>query len=337
MTTDAPAPRDALMGMIGGYRVSQALYAAATLGLADLLDDGPLTVQELAERTATDAPALARLMRALAGVGVFAEADGRFALTPPAAYLRASVPGSLRARAMNIGQPYVWTTWGHLLDSVRTGQPAFPSLYGMSAWEYREAHPEANAVFNQTMTDLSAGVINAILESYDFSDIGTVVDVGGGEGALLAAILAVNSRTRGILFDQPHVVRTAATILEEAGVAERCEVVTGSFFDAVPAGGDAYILTRILHDWDDTSASRILRSCREAIADTGKLCVVDWVIRPGNDPDPAKYMDLHVLVMLGGRERTADELGRLFAEAGFCLTRIVPTSSGLSVVEGAPV
>jgi hypothetical protein len=337
MTTDAPAPRDALLRMIGGYQVSQALSVAATLGLADLLDGGPLTVQDLAEATATDAPALARLMRALASVGVFAEIDDRFALTPLAAYLNSSVPGSLRAWAMNLGQPSVWNTWGHFLDSVRTGQPAFPSLYGTSAWEYREEHPEANAIFNQAMTELSAGLIDAIVESYDFSGIGTLVDVGGGEGALLAAILAANPLMRGILFDQPHVVTTAAGVLEQAGVAGRCTVVEGSFFDAVPVGGDVYILKSILHDWDDASASRILRSCREAITVTGKLCVVDRVIRPGNDPDPAKYMDLIMLVMLGGRERTADEFGQLFAEAGFRLTRIIPTSSGLSVVEGAPV
>lgn len=337
MTADSPAPRDALLRMMGGYHASQALHVAATLGLADLLDAGPLTVQELAQATATDAPALGRLLRALASVGVFAEADGRFTLTPLADYLRASVPGSLRAWAMNLGQPSVWNTWGRFLDSVRTGQPAFPSLYGTSAWEYREAHPEANAIFNQAMTDLSVGEVNAIVESYDFSSAGTLVDVGGGEGALLAAILAANSPMRGILFDQPHVVATAAAVLDQAGLAGRCEVVTGSFFDAVPAGGDAYILKSILHDWDDASASRILRSCRAAIADTGRLCVVDRVIRPGNDPDPAKYLDLVMLVMLGGRERTADEFGRLFAEAGFCLTRIVPTSSGLSVVEGTPV
>ncbi len=337
MTTDTPAPRDALLRMIGGYQISQALSVAATLGLADLLAGGPLTVPDLAEATATDALALARLMRALASVGVFAEADGRFALTPPAAYLRTSVPGSLRAWAMNVGQPYVWTTWEHFLDSVRTGQPAFPSLYGTSAWEYREAHPEANAIFNQAMTELSAGMIDAIVESYDFSGVGTLVDVGGGEGTLLAAILAANSAMRGILFDQPHVVATAAAVLDQAGVAGRCEVVEGNFFDAVPAGGDAYLLKSILHDWDDASAGRILRSCRAAMADTGRLCVVDRVIRPGNDPDPAKYMDLIMLVMLGGRERTADEFGRLFAEAGFRLTRIVPASSGLSVVEGTPV
>lgn len=336
MIADEYSARDALMRMIAGYRVSQALYVAATLGLADLLDSEPLTVQELADATAVDASALGRVLRALASVGVFAETDGRFALTPPAAYLKSSVPGSLRAWTLHLGQPYMWATWGHFLDSVKTGQPAFPSLYGTSAWEYREVHPEANAIFNQAMTDLSVGMINAILESYDFSDIGTLVDVGGGEGALLAAILAANPSMRGILLDQRHVAATAGAVLEQAGVAERCTVVDGNFFEAVPAGGDGYILKSILHDWEDESAVHILRVCRAAIADTGKLYVLDRVIRPGNDFDPAKYMDLNMLVELGGCERTADEFERLFAEAGFCLTGIVHTSSGLSVVEGVP-
>lgn len=325
------------MLMINGFQISQALHVAATLGIADLLDGGPRSVGDLAESAGTDAPALSRLLRALASIGVFTEIDGAFCLTPAAAPLRSGVPGSVRAWAMNIGQPYFWQSWGHLLHSVRTGEPAFPSLYGMSAWEYRQDHPDANAIFNAAMTDLSMGVVDAVVESYDFSGIDVLVDVGGGEGSLLAAILAANPALRGILFDQPHVVRSAGTLLEDAGVAPRCEVMEGNFFDSVPAGANAYLLKSIIHDWDDGSAIHILRTCRAAIAATGKLLIVDRVIQPGNDPDPSKYMDLNMLVMLGGRERTADDFGKLYAEAGFRLTRIVPTLSGFGVIEGAPV
>jgi hypothetical protein len=323
--------------MVDGYRVAQALHVAATLGIADLLTDGPRSIDDLAEATGTDASALFRLLRALAGSGVFAETDNGFSLTPLARYLRTGVPGSVRGWAMHIGQPSFWQSWGHLLDSVKTNEPAFPSLYGMSPWEYREAHPEANAIFNQAMTELAAGVVDAVLESYDFSGIGVLVDVGGGEGALLAAILGAYPALRGILFDQAHVVTDARAVFERAGVAARAEVVEGSFFDAVPAGADAYLLKSIIHDWDDTSAVRILRACCTAIAATGKLLRVERVIQPGNDPDPAKYTDLNMLVMLGGRERTADDFGALYTQAGFHLTRIVPTLSGFSVIEGTPV
>lgn len=337
MSDDSAFSREALLRLIDGYRQSQALHVAATLGIADLLEDGPRSVDDLAEATGTDASALYRLLRALASVGVFAETGGAFSLTPPATHLRSGAPGSVRAWAMHIGQPYFWHSWGHLIESVRTGEPAFPSLYGMSPWEYREAHPKANAIFNQAMTELAAGVADAVVQSYDFSGAEVLVDVGGGEGALLAAILTEYPALRGILFDQPHVVTDARAVFERAGVAARCEVVEGSFFDAVPAAADAYLLKSIIHDWDDTPAVRILRTCRDAIAATGKLLVVERVIQPGNDPDPAKYQDLNMLVMLGGRERTPDDFRALYTQAGFHLTRIIPTPSGFSVIEGTPV
>ncbi len=225
-----------LLRMTNAFQVSQAIHVAATLGIADLLEDGPRSADELAEGTGTDAPTLYRLLRALASVGVFTEIDGRFGLTPLAEYLRTDAPGSLRAWAMQVGQRYFWTSWGHLLHSVRTGEPAFAELYGTTPWEYRAAHPEEDAVFNAAMTNLSAGVVEAVARRYDFSGYGVLVDVGGGQGALLAAILAANPNLRGILFDQPHIVAAAGALLEQAGVADRCEVVGGSFFDTVPAG-----------------------------------------------------------------------------------------------------
>lgn len=331
-------PRDALLRMTNAFQASQAIHVAATLGIADLLEDGPRSVDDLAQATGTHAPTLYRLLRALASVGVFAEEpDGQFRSTPLAEYLRTNAPRSLRAWAMQIGQQYLWTSWVHLLRSVRTGEPAFPELYGTTAWEYRQAHPEEDAVFNAAMTALSAGVVEAIVQSYDFSNVGVLMDVGGGEGVLLAAILAANPSLRGVLFDQPHVVTGANGLLERAGVADRCEVVSGSFFEAVPGGADAHLLKSIVHDWDDTATVRILRACRAAIADSGRLLVIEPIIEPGNEPDPAKFSDLNMLVMLGGQERTADDFERLYAEAGFRLTNIIHTGSSMAIIEGVPV
>ena len=338
MTAGEPSPRDNLLRMTNAYEASQAIHVAATLGIADLLEDAPRSAEELAEATGTHAPALYRILRALASVGVFVEEpDGRFGLTPPAEYLRSDVPGSVRAWAMLIGRPSFWTSWGHLLAVARNGEPAFPELYGTSVWEYLAAHPEEGAIFGAAMTGLSAGVVEAVAQSYDFSGAGVLVDVGGGEGALLAAILAANPSMRGVLFDLPHVVAGAKDRLDRAGVADRCEVVGGSFFEAVPEGADAYLLKSVIHDWDDASAIEILSKCRAAMADTGRLLVVERVIRPGNEPDRAKFADLYMLVALGGRERTAEEYERLFAEAGFRLTDVIDTGSSFYVVEGVPI
>jgi len=339
MTVGEPSPRDALLRMTNAYQVSQAIHVAATLGIADLLEDGSRSADELAEATGTYAPSLYRLLRALASVGVFTEqGDGRFGSTPLAEYLRTDAPGSLRAWARLIGQPYVWASWGHLLHSVRTGEPAFPDLHGTNVWEHRAAHPEEGAIFDAAMTDLSAPVAEAVAQSYDFSRIGVLADVGGGEGGLLAAILAANPALRGVLFDQPHVVATAGALLERAGVADRCEVVGGSFLETVPEGADAYLLKSVIHDWDDAAAIEILRTCRAAMADTARLLVVEPVIQPGNEPDRAKFSDLNMLVMLGGRERTADDFERLYTEAGFNLTSVVPTGSPpFNIIDGVPV
>jgi hypothetical protein len=338
MTANELSPRDTLWRMTNGYQVSQAIHVAATLGIADLLKDGPRSADELAEATGTHASALYRILRALASVGVFAEqSDGRFGLTPLAEHLRTDVPGSLRSWAMLIGRPYYFTTWGHLLHSVKTGEPAFPHVYGMPAWEYRASHPEESALFDGAMTGLSLAEAEAVVRSYDFSEIGVLVDVGGGKGALLAAILAANPALSGILFDQPHVVADAKDLLERAGVADRCEVVDGDFFKAVPGGADAYLLKSIIHDWDDASAIEILRKCRAAMADSARLLLVERGIRPANEPDPAKFIDLMILVMLGGRERTAEEYERLYTEAGFKVTNTIHTSSLLDIIEGVPV
>jgi len=337
MTVGELSPSDALRQMVNGYQVSRAVHVAAMLGIADLLADGPRGVEELATRTGSHAPTLYRVLRLLASVGVFAEdVEGRFGLTPRAECLQADVPGSLRAWTIMFGGPSFWASWGALPDSVRTGETAFPLVHGMDRWEYLARHPEESAAFDAAMTELSAGESAAVLDSYDFSGIGVLADVGGGKGGLLAAILAANPSMRGILLDQPHVVAGAAELLSQAGVADRCQIVGGSFFESVPGGADAYLLKSIIHDWPDEQAIAILRTCRAAMADGGKLLLLERIIRPGNEPDLAKLIDLIMLVMNGGRSRTADELDRLLATAGFRLGSTVRTASPLSVLEATP-
>jgi|SRR5579872_430568 len=335
MTAADLSARDTLMRMTNGFQVSQAIHVAATLEIADLLRNGARSVDELAKATGTHAPALYRLLRALGSVGVFVEADGRFGLTPLGEYLRSDVPGSVGPWAVLIGRPYFWTNWGDLLSSIRSGTPAFPRVHRTNAWHYREGHPEENVIFNAAMTALSAGVAEALVSSYTFSGMTVLADVGGGEGALLAAILSATPSLRGILFDQLHVVASARDLLERAGVANRCEIVSGSFFDAVPRA-DGYLLKSIVHDWDDAGALEILKVVRAAITDTGRVLLVERLIRPGNDPDPAKFSDLNMLVQLGGRERTADEFESLYDQAGFSLTNVISTPSPFSIIEGAP-
>lgn len=336
MTADETSPRDTLLRMTNAFQVSQAIYVAATLGIADLLEDGLRSVDELAKATGTHAPTLYRVLRALASVGVFAEVDGRFGSTPLAEYLRTDTPGSLRDFVRLIGQESFWRSWGHLIHSARTGESAFHKVYGTDPWEYWAAHPEEAAVFKAAMTSLSSGVVDAVVRSYDFSGMGLIVDVGGGEGVLLAAILRTNPSLRGILFDQPHVVGTVGALLKRTGVADRCEIVGGSFFEAVPSGADAYLLKSVIHDWDDKGTIEILRACRAAMDEGGKLLVVERIIQSGNDPDPAKFSDLNMLVMPGGQERTADDFERLYAEAEFKLSNIIRTGTAYNIIEGTP-
>jgi hypothetical protein len=340
MSVGDRADRDAVWAMVNAYQASQALRVAADLGIADLLADGPRPVEALAEATGCHAPSLYRLLRALASVGVFAEVDGAleqtFEQTPRSEFLRSAVPGSVRDWARFVGGQYTWSTWAHLLRSVQTGAPAFPELYGMPAWDYRAANPADAEIYNAAMTANAGYSVAAITDSYDFSGLDLLVDVGGGQGILLAAILAANPRLRGILFDQPEVVFGAPKVLEPAGVADRCEVVVGSFFETLPRGAGAYLLKSVLHDWDDASALQILRVCRAAASASSRLLLVEIPIQPGNRPDPARFLDLHMLVMLGGRERTAAEFRDLLQTAGFRLTSILPTGTRFSLLEAVP-
>jgi hypothetical protein len=330
---EATSPQVAYMQLATGYWVSQALYVAAKLRIAELLKDSPRTTDELAAECGAHAPSLYRVLRMLASCGVFAEdSEGRFAMTPLAEMLQ-SGPGSMRAMTLHLGEGPSWAAWGALLDSVQTGETAFVHANGKEVFPYYAEHPESNEPFNQAMTDYSGAVISAIMPEYDFSGFAKIVDVGGGHGSLLSAILKANPQARGVLFDLPPAIEGARTALEAAGLQDRCELVGGDFFESVPQGGDAYVLKHIIHDWDEERALAILRNVRAAMADGGRLLLVETVIPEGNNPSFSKFSDVHMMVMTGGQERTEAEYAALFRKAGFALTRIVRTESLVSVVE----
>jgi hypothetical protein len=335
MSTDGTPPPLALLQQALGFLIARSICVVARLGIADLLNDGPLDAETLAGAAGAHAPSLYRVLRTLASVGIFAEGnDGRFGLTPRAEPLRRDAPDSIRAYILLLDEEWYSGPADHLLHSVQTGRPAFDQVHGTDFFTFLARDPGATAVFDAAMTSRSVQENDAIASAYDFSGLETLVDVGGGHGSLLAAILLANPGLRGVLFDRPQVVAEAGHQLETAGLGGRCEVVGGDFFESVPAGGDAYILKRVLHDWDDERASAILRTCHRAMADGGRLLVVELVLPPGNEPSLGKLFDLLMLVDLGGRERTEADYRALLAGAGFELTAITPTRSLVSVVEG---
>jgi O-methyltransferase domain/Dimerisation domain len=327
----------ALLRLASSHWVGQAVHVAAKLGVADLLEDGPKTPAALAEATGAHAGALHRLLRALASLGVFAEdGAGRFTLTPLAEGLRTSVPGSLRAYAILMGEEWHWRPWGELLASVRTGRPAFQEVFGQDVFQYLGKHPDAASVFNAAMTSRTGQENAAVTAAYDWP-AGTIVDIGGGQGALLAAILERTPGARGVLFDLPHVIAAAAGLIEGAGLTARCELAAGSFFEQVPAGGDLYLLKRVIHDWDDERAAAILRRCRAAMGEGSRLLVIEHVLPSGNAPSWGKLLDLQMLVMTpGGRERDEAGFRSLLASAGLVLERIIPAGPTASLIEAVP-
>jgi len=319
-----------------GHWIARLTYVAAKLKLADLLKDGPRTVDQLAMAASVQAPALNRVLRALASVGIFSETTGRrFKLTPLAATLQTGIPGSLHAWTLMINEKYTWDSWEELLHGVKTHEIPFVKAHGVMPFEYLERHPEDLAVFGESMTSLSGTENPAIASAYPFSKIGTLVDIGGGYGSLLATILRANPKLHGVLFDQASVIARAQQDhhLTAAGISERCTLKSGNFFEEVPAGGDAYIMKYILHDWNDEQSVNILRNCRAAMNPKGRVLVVDNVIPPGNNPAWGKLLDIQMLI-IGGRERTKKEFAAMFAEAGLKMSRVVPTSCALSIVEG---
>jgi hypothetical protein len=323
--------RARLFDLVRAYRLSQAVYVATRLGIPDLLADGPRETDALAQATASHTPTLYRILRALAGAGVLEEvAPRRFALTAVGAGLRADVPGSLRPAVLWMLDERSWRPWGHLLHTVRTGETAFRHVHGTGLFDYLAEHPEVSATFDAAMTGLTAAQAPAIAGAYDFSGMSRVVDVGGGGGRLMAAILQRYPMLRGVLVDLPHVVAGARRLLEAQGVADRCELVGGSFFESVPGGGNAYILRDIVHDWEDDQAVTILANCRTAMLEGARVLLVERYLPPEHREALSVLLaDLQMLVNVGGRERTTDEYATLLARSGLRLARTIALGPGI--------
>lgn len=327
-----------MLQLISGFWISRAVYVIANLGIPDELQSGPKTAEELASTTNTHAPSLFRILRALVSVGVLSSTeDGRFAQTPLSETLITNAPGSLRWFAMSeLGQEH-YPAWGNLMHSVKTGEIAFDNFFGVDIWKYFQQNPEDAAVFNNSMSNVTAHANEAITSLYDFSQFGTIVDVGGGHGGLITSILAKNPEVKGVLFDAAEVIEGARPKIEAAGLNGRLETVAGDFFKSVPAGGDAYVMKWIIHDWDDEKSNTILRNCRIRIQPKGKLILIDCVVPETNEPHFSKFIDLNMLVMTGGKERTEKEFAELLAAAGFKLLRVIPTDLPTSIVEAEAV
>lgn len=328
------SPHNQLDRMITGYWGSQAIYAAAKLGIADLLADGPRGIDQLAESAAANPDALYRLLRALASIGIFSETSPReFSLTPLAEPLRSDVEGSKRALSLMSGDEQ-FRAWGDIVYSIQTGNTSFEKVFGKPIFGYLGENPEKAKVFDAAMTGIHGRETNLLLDAYEFSGIGLLADIGGGNGSNIISVLQRYPAMKGMLFDLPHVIERARPHVEAAGVADRCELVGGNFFESVPAGADAYLMRHIIHDWDDEKSLQILNNCHSSMPKSGKLLVVESVIPPGNDPFGGKFLDLVMLLIPGGKERTEAEYQALYYQAGFDLTEIVATESELSVIEG---
>lgn len=327
--------QDSLLGMIHSYRITQLIYVAAKLGIADLLNDGPKTAADLAVATGTHGPSLYRVMRALTSLGIFNETKTGFHMTPLGTLLQKDVIDSVCPVAIMRGEECNWGPWGELLYGVQTGKSAFEKVFGMDLFEYYTKHPEAGTFFDQGMSIFSEIVSEAIIESYDFSTIKKVVDIGGGNGALLVAILKKYPEMQGVLYDLPHVVQKANGLVESGGISNRVEIIGGEFFQSIPSGGDIYILKKIIHDWDDERATTILNNCRQVMESNSRILLVEMVIQP--QTPIGKVNDIHMMVVTpGGRERTAEEFRILLANSGFQLSRIIETANKDSIIEGMP-
>jgi hypothetical protein len=326
-----------MLERIAAYWQSQLVFVAAKLGIADTLVAGPLTVHEIAARVGAHPPYLGRVLRALASVGIFAaDPHGRFHLTRLAQTLRSDHPESLRNFALMLVDDYNWSAWGALEHTVRTGESAFEHVHGAPAFPWMRAHPEKEKMFSASMASISVMENAAVTRAYAFGKMRKVVDVGGAHGHLLASILRSYVKVRGVLFDQPSVIEEAAKsgFMGASDLAGRCEAVSGDFFESVPPGADAYVMKYIVHDWDDEKSVRILQNCRKAMAEDGRVLVIDHEVAAGNRFDWGKLMDINMMVMLGSKERTKDEFRQLFARAGLRLKRVVRTASSLSILEG---
>ena len=333
-----PALHRELIAIAAGIWKARALYAAAQLGLADLIGGGTATAEELARKTKTHQPSLIRLMRALGSFGIVTEPEPlHYCLTQLGLALQRTAPASAHAAVLTLAGDWQWRAWEHMLHSVRTGEPAMRAAFGQDLFDYLSAHPERADQFNAAMVGIHGGDGSNVVVAYDFSGLRSIADIGGGTGVLLTTILKSNPNLRGVLFEQAQTLPEAKSLIAERGLGSRCDVLAGDFFRAIPPGHDAYILSHVLHDWTDDQCVRILGHCRHAMAPDGRVLVVEHVIRPGNAPDWAKLLDINMLVLPGGQERTKEEFAALFTRAGLRLKRIHKTASALSVLEAAPV
>jgi hypothetical protein len=329
---DTPTLVRQILGDSLGYLYPAALRVAVRLGVAELLVDGPRSPEQLAEAAGADAGHLRRILRFLATRGVFREDDeGSFHLTPAAELLRADAPLSVRSMVLLLTDEMYWLSTGRLEESVRTGATVFNKIFGAPLFEYLARNEEAADTFNIGIADLSAIEQRPIAVAYEFPATGTIVDVAGGPGGLLHAVLTLNPGLRGVLFEQDSVLKELR--LEDPAIAGRWETVAGDFFTAVPPGGDVYLLKRVLHDWSDEDSVRILRSCREAMSDDARLLVIDAIVPPGNEPHAAKLYDVAMMTIFDGKERTREEFDALFAASGLTANRIIPTPGTLSIIE----
>jgi SAM-dependent methyltransferase len=328
-------PERILNQMIVGSWVTQAIYVAADLGIADRLAAGPRTADDLACEAGVHGPSLYRLMRALACAGLFREdGGGRFSPTPMGKMLSSDAPGSKRSLAIMSGAE-LYRSWGSLRSSVETGGAAFDAVFGKPFFRYMGENPDRWRIYDSAMTGIHDAETGPVIDAYDFTPFRKIVDVGGGNGTALAAILRRHPDARGVLFDLPAVAERARQAFAGSDVAGRCDFTGGDFFDSVPAAGDAYLLRHVVHDWEDREAVAILARCREALRPGGRVLVVETVIPPGDEPCFGKWLDL-MMLLVGGRERTEGEYRALFSAAGLRVTRIVPTAHEVSVIEGVP-
>jgi hypothetical protein len=325
-------PNVRVFEIVAAAIASRALWAAAELGVADHVDGGARSVDELASATGADAGALYRLLRLLTPLGIFHEEAGRrFVQTAMSATLRSDHPAKARAAVQMMGSEAMWNALGGIRASVKSGGTGWEAIHGQPVFDYLTAHPAEAAIFNDAMIGIHGGEAPTVAEAYPFA--GTVIDVGGGSGNMIVTILRRHPAARALVFDMPHVVEEARRRLSAEGLSDRGGVVPGSFFDGVPAGGDLYVLSHIIHDWDEPRAVRILEHCRTAKNPGGKVLIVEMVITPPNVPHPAKMLDVVMLTITGGQERTEEEYRTLLAKAGLRLTRVIPTHSPVSILE----
>jgi hypothetical protein len=332
MGQELPPPMQ-MMKLFMGSWVAQAVGAAARLGVADHMANGMVTAEELAKKTNASVDGLHRLLRALASIGVFTMEGNKFGLNPLGETLRSGVPGSMRNIAIAETDLAHWLTWGRFTDAVKEGRGMAREALGMDPWDYYGKHAEDGVMFSRAMADISGIAIQPVLAGYDFSSVETIVDVGGAHGALLCAILAKNPKAKGIIIDLPPVAASAKGAIEAAGMSGRVEIVAGDFFKAVPKGADLYLLKHIIHDWDDAHAVDILKTVRAAMKPMSKVIVVEMALPRDAAPTPAHLMDLNMLVMLSGRERTNEEYAALFEKAGLKASRFIATPSPIGIVE----